>query len=187
MCIRWFSRNRLNARLSKSKESRRTRKEKRRTRTDKRSHFHLVMAQGFNKAPYSITQNFRGFQGKDGIQWNNDKNQHSVANIRFIADFVCPKTRLKRMPYGSCHFSNLREQALALNRCHFLQSHSTWFFETLRQYIVKCHLDDKKNFACDMYVAYVMCLFVLHATADICAMTQQLGFILRTLLTASEC
>ena len=112
MCIRihfWFSRNRLNARLSESKESRRTRKEKRRTRTDKRSHFHLVMAQGFNKAPYSITQNFRGFQGKDGIQWNNDKNQHSVANIRFIADFVCPKTRLKRMPYGSCHFSNLRE------------------------------------------------------------------------------
>ena len=153
MCIRWFSRNRLNARLSKSKESRRTRKEKRRTRTDKRSHFHLVMAQGFNKAPYSITQNFRGFQGKDGIQWNNDKNQHSVANIRFIADFVCPKTRLKRMPYGSCHFSNLREQALAQNRCHFLQSHSRWFFETLRQYNVKCHLDDKK-----IRLQYVFCM-----------------------------
>ena len=134
-------------------------------------HFHLVMAQGFNNAPYSITQNFRGFQGKDGIQWNNDKNQHSVANIRFIADFVCPKTRLKRMPYGSCNFSNLREQALAQNRCHFLQSHSTWFFETLRQYIVKCHLDDKKKFACNMYFACVMCLFVLHAPADICVWT----------------
>ena len=179
MCIRWFSRNRLNARLSKSKESRRTRKEKRRTRTDKRSHFHLVMAQGFNKAPYSITQNFRGFQGKDGIQWNNDKNQHSVANIRFIADFVCPKTRLKRMPYGSCHFSNLREQALAQNRCHFLQSHSRWFFETLRQYNVKCHLDYKKK----IRMRYVFCMRNVSFCSSRYMLTsvrglQQLGLIL---------
>ena len=36
---------------------------------------------------------------------------------------------------------------------------------------MKCHLDDKKNFACDMDVAYVICLFVLRATNDICPLT----------------
>ena len=48
--------------------------------------------------------------------------------------------------------------------------------------VVYCEMQfgSPKHFACDMYVAYVMCLFVLHATADICALTLATGLILRT-------
>ena len=77
------------------------------------------------------------------------------------------------------HFSNLREWALAQSRCHFLQSHSRWFFETLRQYNVKCHLDEKK-----IRLQYVFCMrnvsfcFMLLLTS-VCGLWQ-LGLILRT-------
>ena len=109
---------------------------------------------------------------------------HRVARIPLHQDSTTPyyqdtvkdtcvcvgKHDFERMALCVCHFSNLREWTNLLTN---VTSSAKTLYIVFNFKVVYCEMQfgSPKHFACDMYVAYVMCLFALHATADICALT----------------